>query len=231
MRLCTPPGVSIAGHRGRLKVRLRHWYQVVVALAEVTGKDFAAGIFTRHIYGKEPFDYEPLPARAGFCCVLRSRRRRHQSDAAWIAPVPGRGGPRRPHQARSRGTRRQTRNASGTGRTVRLCDGALRNGRAECNRRDEEISRGSARFESDPSYDGTTLQLTMNAAEALPRATSPAADRKSNRKFWAPPPTFFMSAALKFTGMSWDVHGRYHILQQLVEGFGSDGDHNQFPKR
>jgi hypothetical protein len=40
-----------------------------------------------------------------------------------------------------------------------------------------------------------------------------------------------MPAALKFTGMFWDVHGQYHILEHLAEGFGSDTGHYQFPKK
>jgi predicted metalloprotease with PDZ domain len=35
------------------------------SLASVTSKEFAAGIFTNHVYGKEPMDYEKLLARAG----------------------------------------------------------------------------------------------------------------------------------------------------------------------
>ncbi len=35
------------------------------ALAEVTSKDFAARIFTQHVYGKEPMDYSALLAHAG----------------------------------------------------------------------------------------------------------------------------------------------------------------------
>ena len=34
-------------------------------LASVTSQEFAAGIFTHHVYGKEPMDYERLLARAG----------------------------------------------------------------------------------------------------------------------------------------------------------------------
>jgi predicted metalloprotease with PDZ domain len=34
-------------------------------LASVTNKEFAARIFTNHVYGKEPMDYEKLLARAG----------------------------------------------------------------------------------------------------------------------------------------------------------------------
>jgi hypothetical protein len=40
-----------------------------------------------------------------------------------------------------------------------------------------------------------------------------------------------MPAALKFTGMFWDVHAQYHILEHLAEGFGSDTGHYQFPKK
>lgn len=35
------------------------------ALASVTTREFAAGVFARHVYGKEPMDYETLLARAG----------------------------------------------------------------------------------------------------------------------------------------------------------------------
>lgn len=41
-------------------------------LGEVTGKDFAADIFRRHIYGKEPMDYEALLARAGLLLQKRT---------------------------------------------------------------------------------------------------------------------------------------------------------------
>jgi predicted metalloprotease with PDZ domain len=51
-------------------------------LAEVTSKDFAAGVFTRHIYGKEPFDYEPLLARAGILL------RKASTPKTWIG-APG----------------------------------------------------------------------------------------------------------------------------------------------
>ena len=37
--------------------------------------------------------------------------------------------------------------------------------------------------------------------------------------------------ALKFTGMFWDVHGRYHILERLAEGVGSDTGHYGFVKK
>ncbi|HJS97706.1 MAG TPA: hypothetical protein VJ756_01350 [Terriglobales bacterium] len=36
--------------------------------------------------------------------------------------------------------------------------------------------------------------------------------------------------ALKFTGMFWDVHGRYHILERLAEGVGSNTGHYSFKK-
>jgi hypothetical protein len=37
--------------------------------------------------------------------------------------------------------------------------------------------------------------------------------------------------ALKFTGMFWDVHGRYHILEHLVEGVGSNTGHYSFVRK
>lgn len=40
-----------------------------------------------------------------------------------------------------------------------------------------------------------------------------------------------MPFALKFTGMFWDVHSQYHILQNLTDGIGSDSGHYSFAKR
>jgi len=37
--------------------------------------------------------------------------------------------------------------------------------------------------------------------------------------------------ALKYTGMFWDVHSQYHVLEHLAEGFGSDTDHYRLPKK
>ncbi|HEV2115172.1 MAG TPA: hypothetical protein VGR48_04040 [Terriglobales bacterium] len=37
--------------------------------------------------------------------------------------------------------------------------------------------------------------------------------------------------ALKFTGMFWDVHGKYHILEGLAEGIGSNSGHYSFVKK
>lgn len=37
--------------------------------------------------------------------------------------------------------------------------------------------------------------------------------------------------ALKFTGMFWDVHGQYHILEHLAEGVGSNSGHYGFAKK
>jgi hypothetical protein len=37
-----------------------------------------------------------------------------------------------------------------------------------------------------------------------------------------------MPVALRFTGMFWDVHGRYHILEHLAEDIGSDSGHYTF---
>jgi predicted metalloprotease with PDZ domain len=49
------------------------------ALAEATGsRDFAAEIFDRHIYGKEPFDYKSLFTRAGLLLEAEDAR------AAWL---------------------------------------------------------------------------------------------------------------------------------------------------
>ena len=43
--------------------------------------------------------------------------------------------------------------------------------------------------------------------------------------------SLLMPRALRFTGMFWDVHGQYHILEQLAEGFGSSSGHYQLPKK
>jgi hypothetical protein len=37
--------------------------------------------------------------------------------------------------------------------------------------------------------------------------------------------------ALKFTGLFWDVHGQYHILENLAEGVGSNSGHYSFAKK
>ena len=37
--------------------------------------------------------------------------------------------------------------------------------------------------------------------------------------------------ALKFTGLFWDVHGQYHILERLAEGVGSNSGHYSFAKK
>lgn len=37
--------------------------------------------------------------------------------------------------------------------------------------------------------------------------------------------------ALKFTGMFWDVHSRYHILEGLAQGVGSNSGHYSFVKK
>jgi hypothetical protein len=34
-----------------------------------------------------------------------------------------------------------------------------------------------------------------------------------------------MPFALKFTGVFWDIHGQYHILEGLVQGIGSNSGH------
>ena len=40
-----------------------------------------------------------------------------------------------------------------------------------------------------------------------------------------------MPVAIKFTGMFWDVHGKYQILEHLVEDIGSDSGHYNLPKK
>lgn len=40
-----------------------------------------------------------------------------------------------------------------------------------------------------------------------------------------------MPLALKFTGMFWDVHGQYHILERLAEGVGSNSGHYRFAEK
>jgi len=40
-----------------------------------------------------------------------------------------------------------------------------------------------------------------------------------------------MPSALKFTGLFWDVHGEYHILERLAEGVGSNSGDYSFPKK
>jgi len=40
-----------------------------------------------------------------------------------------------------------------------------------------------------------------------------------------------MPAALRFTGLFWDVHGRYHILEHLAEDIGSDSGHYNLTKK
>jgi hypothetical protein len=40
-----------------------------------------------------------------------------------------------------------------------------------------------------------------------------------------------MPFALKFTGMFWDIHGRYHILEGLAEGIGSNSGRYALGKR
>jgi hypothetical protein len=36
---------------------------------------------------------------------------------------------------------------------------------------------------------------------------------------------------LRYTGMFWDVHSQYHVLEHLAEGFGSETDHYRLPKK
>jgi hypothetical protein len=40
-----------------------------------------------------------------------------------------------------------------------------------------------------------------------------------------------MPFVLNFTGMFWDVHSQYHILEHLVEGFGSNSGHYSLEKK
>jgi hypothetical protein len=40
-----------------------------------------------------------------------------------------------------------------------------------------------------------------------------------------------MPFALKFTGMFWDVHGQYHILERLAEGIGSESGSYSIPRK
>ncbi|MCU1262035.1 MAG: hypothetical protein JWO80_4920 [Bryobacterales bacterium] len=42
--------------------------------------------------------------------------------------------------------------------------------------------------------------------------------------------TFLMPVALRFTGLFWDIHGKYHILEHLTEDIGSDTGRYNFPK-
>jgi hypothetical protein len=37
-----------------------------------------------------------------------------------------------------------------------------------------------------------------------------------------------MPFALKYTGMFWDIHGQYHVLEGLVQGIGSNTGHYSF---
>ena len=40
----------------------------------------------------------------------------------------------------------------------------------------------------------------------------------------------FLPFALKYTGMFWDIHGKYHILERLAAEIGSDSGHYRFKK-
>lgn len=42
--------------------------------------------------------------------------------------------------------------------------------------------------------------------------------------------SLLMPFALKFTGMFWDVHSQYHILENLTEGIGTSSGHYNFAK-
>jgi hypothetical protein len=43
--------------------------------------------------------------------------------------------------------------------------------------------------------------------------------------------TFLTPVALKFTGLFWDLHGKYHILEHLTDDIGSDTGHYNLPKK
>jgi len=40
----------------------------------------------------------------------------------------------------------------------------------------------------------------------------------------------FLPFALKYTGMFWDIHGQYHVLERLADEIGSDSGHYRFKK-
>jgi hypothetical protein len=40
----------------------------------------------------------------------------------------------------------------------------------------------------------------------------------------------FLPFALKYTGMFWDIHGQYHVLERLAGEIGSDSGHYRFKK-
>jgi hypothetical protein len=40
-----------------------------------------------------------------------------------------------------------------------------------------------------------------------------------------------MPFALRFTGMFWDIHGEYHVLESLVEGIASNSGHYSLKKK
>jgi hypothetical protein len=40
-----------------------------------------------------------------------------------------------------------------------------------------------------------------------------------------------MPLALRFTGMFWDIHGQYHILERLAGNFGSNSGRYNLPKK
>ena len=40
----------------------------------------------------------------------------------------------------------------------------------------------------------------------------------------------FLPFALKYTGMFWDIHGKYHVLERLAGEIGSDSGHYRFKK-
>lgn len=43
--------------------------------------------------------------------------------------------------------------------------------------------------------------------------------------------TLFVPVALRVTGLFWDVHGRYHVLEQLTADFAGDGGHYRLAGR
>jgi hypothetical protein len=40
-----------------------------------------------------------------------------------------------------------------------------------------------------------------------------------------------MPFALRFTGMFWDIHGEYHVLESLAEGIASNSGHYSLKKK
>ena len=67
----------------------------------------------------------------------------------------------------------------------------------------------------------STLAHTMNSFNT----TSPSAIDSEIIGIAA---NLLMPFALRFTGMFWDVHSQYHILQNLTDGVGSSSGHYSF---